>query len=141
MSGWIAPLVAAMVARRQAESTPAIGKSERVRVRYDKRIKVPASSYYAKDFEVINTNNGHFEIVPTKIDVPATQVLHSLVEEYDTLQEAKPFVVREGMVLRATAFMERNEYGEWDGLWQEINLSKHASLSAQQAEELLKAQQ
>lgn len=122
MSGWIAPLVAAMVARRQREEQPiSTEKSPRVRVLYVKRVNVPASSYYANDFTVMDNGFGQFEITPTRIEVPATREVHMVVEEYLSLDDAKPFVIRDGMVLRASSFQERTLDGEWDGMWQEIN--------------------
>jgi hypothetical protein len=55
------------------------------------------------------------------------------------MDEAKPFVVKDGIVLRATALQERNLEGEWDGHWQEIELSNRGQFAVQQAEENLKA--
>ena len=141
MSGWIASVAAAMVmGRMPPRLVPSVFLKSMVKVMYQKRVKTAAAYEYVSDFTVVGLDQ-NFEVTPNKVFVPASEVLHVLVEEYPTLNDAKPFIVRNGMLLRAVSFQERRQDGEWDGFWQELNLSKRAQRAIEVAEQDLKEQQ
>jgi hypothetical protein len=137
MSGWIAPVVAAIISRRKADY-PLSERSRQVKVLYTKCIKTPAAVHYSSDFNVVTTSDGSFEVIPKKEELPPSVIRYALARKFDSIDVAKPFILCGNMVLRATSFQERNLEGEWDGYWQEFTLSDYGTRLVEQAERSLK---
>jgi hypothetical protein len=131
--------VAAAIMSAKFKEDTSMKRSLPVKVLYEKRVSIPASTHI-DDFEVV-TDGESVTVIPLTKQTSASYTIHTLAEVYPSLDEAKPFVVRDGLVLRAVGFQERNLDGEWDGYWQQLTLSKQALFVIEQAEQELKAPQ